>query len=78
MNLPMQVIYTFPKNRHEQVKAYFQAYKGSNLVHLRVFDTAADGTEQPTTKGIALRINQLPQLHEAVEALVAAQEASSR
>ena len=74
----MQVMYSFQKNRTEHVKAYFQTFKRTDLVHLRVFQAGADGTQQPTKKGIAVRVDQLADLHAAIEALVAANEAESR
>jgi len=74
----MNIIFTFRKNRTEHVKAYFQTYRRTNLVHLRVFQTKPDGTEAPTTKGIAVQVNQLGLLHEATQALLEAQEASSQ
>jgi hypothetical protein len=71
------IIYSFRKNRREEVRAFFNEFHGREMAHIRVYETA-EGLEFPTRKGIAVQVRQLLQLKQAVDALVAAREGSSR
>jgi hypothetical protein len=72
----MTVVHTFVKNAFEEVRAYLQPYKGGQLAHIRVFTPDKNDVDRPTKKGIALNIRDLPKLAQAVDALLAATEAS--
>jgi hypothetical protein len=74
----MQVVDVFVKNAFEEVRAYLQPYKGSQLAHIRVFTPDTNDIDRPTKKGIALSIRDLPKLAQAVNALLTATEASRK
>jgi hypothetical protein len=64
----------FPIKAGEQVRLILENYCGNNVVNLRKWFTAEDGTLRPTRSGISLSIRHLPQLAAAFNAaLVAAQ-----
>ena len=72
----MTVVHTFVKDAFEEVRAYLQPYKGSQLAHIRVFTPDKNDVDRPTKRGIAVNIRDLPKLAQAVDALLAATEAS--
>ena len=74
----MKVVHTFAKNAFEEVRAYLQPYKGSQLAQIRVFTPDKNDVDRPTKKGIALSIRDLPKLAQAVDALLAATAASRK
>jgi Transcriptional Coactivator p15 (PC4) len=74
----MTVVHTFAKNAFEEVRAYLQPYKGSQLAQIRVFTPDKNDVDRPTRKGIALNIRDLPKLAQAVDALLVATEASRK
>jgi hypothetical protein len=69
-----RIVYTFPKNAHEEVRAFLATFHGHRLAHIRVFRAGDDDVDYPTRKGIALRTADLPNLKKAVDALLAATE----
>jgi Transcriptional Coactivator p15 (PC4) len=69
-----RIIYRFAKNSSEEVLAYTSSYKGFDLINLRVFVANGEDVDVPTPKGIALRVDRLPELRAAVDALSAAVE----
>jgi hypothetical protein len=73
-----EVLYAFPKNAYEEVRAYLQEYKGQMLAHIRVFITDKNDIDHPTRKGIAVTLNDLPKLAEAVAALQAAVDGAEK
>jgi hypothetical protein len=77
-NDEMQVVNVFVKNAFEEVRAYLQPYKGGQLAHIPVFTPDKNDVDRPTKKGIALSIRDLPKLEQAVDALLAATEASRK
>jgi hypothetical protein len=74
----MDVVDVFVKNAFEEARAYLQPYKGSQHAHIRVFTPDKNDVDRPTRKGIALNIRDLPKLAQAVDALLAATEASRK
>jgi hypothetical protein len=68
-----QVVYSFPKNSREEVRATLSTFKGRRLGDIRVWaaDDEGDG-DHPTRKGISVRVEDLDKLREAVQALVEA------
>jgi hypothetical protein len=65
-----RAVYEFAKNTREVVRASLVTFGGHELADLRVH--VAD---RPTRKGLTLRVVDLPELRNAVEALIAALEA---
>jgi len=63
------VIATLPKNRRETIRVALEAYRGIELVDVRVMAALDDdtGLTVPTKKGISLRVEQLPALIEALQ-----------
>ena len=74
----MHVVNVFAKNAFEEVRAYLQPYMGRQLAHIRVFSPDKNEIDRPTSKGIAVDIRDLPKLAQAVDALLAATEASRK
>jgi Transcriptional Coactivator p15 (PC4) len=71
-----QVVYTFPKNSREEVRATLKTWQGHRLADLRVWAADDEGDEDhPTKKGLCLTVANLPKLLEAVQALIAAEQA---
>jgi hypothetical protein len=65
------VVYRFPFEKGE-VRAYFQQYRGAMLAHVRRFQPQGENRDyRPTTKGIAVRPEDLNELLVAVANLVA-------
>ena len=64
-----RVVHTWRKNGREEVKASLETFKGYRLAHVRVYVD-----DEPTPKGIAVRLDQLPALKQSVDALLAAVE----
>ena len=77
-NDEMHVVNVFVKNAFEEVRAYLQPYKGGQLAHIRVFTPDKNDVDRPTKKGIAVNVRDLPKLAVAVDALLAATEASRK
>lgn len=67
MTLPT-VIAVLPKNRRESLRIALDQYQGSNLVDLRVVVELSEtgGLATPTRKGVALRVEMLSDLIEAL------------
>jgi hypothetical protein len=64
------IIAWLPKNRREQVRVALDRYRGADLIDVRVCVelTSTTGRLMPTSKGVSLKIEQLPELIEALEA----------
>jgi len=70
-----RVIGSFAKNSREEIRGYLNTYKDHRLAHIRIFVENADGAEVPTTRGIAIRVEQVEQLKELVDGLAGAAQA---
>jgi Transcriptional Coactivator p15 (PC4) len=68
------IVYSFPKNSKEEVKARLSTFQGYRLADIRVWTADANDEEFPTKKGVSVKVEELPKLLEAVQALVAAAE----
>lgn len=65
-----KLIASFPKNSLEEIRAQIINYKGYDLIDLRVWVDAKDGSGKVATrKGLTLSIELLPELKKAVLAL---------
>jgi hypothetical protein len=73
----MEVVHTFAKRRFDEVWTYLQPYRGRELAHIRVMTRGDDDEMHFTARGISVNIKYLPQLQEAITALVAAVGARS-
>jgi hypothetical protein len=71
------VVGSVRKNSLEEVRVSISEFRGHNLVDVRVFADfdGRGGEPRPTKKGIALKVELLPDL---IAALQAAQEAGAR
>lgn len=67
-----RVIGSFVKNSREEVRGYLTTYKDCRLAHIRIFVENADGAGVPTKQGIAIRVEQVEQLKELIDALAGA------
>lgn len=62
------LIATFEKNRREQIRVVLDEFKGVEICHVRVFVPKDEqGGFAPTQKGIAIRVEQLPDLIAALQ-----------
>ena len=68
----MSEVYRFWKNSRESVRASLTTFQGHPLADIRIYVEGSEGEEIPTKKGISVKVEQLPQLLEAVQALVGA------
>lgn len=66
------VIAEFQKNAVEKVRGAFREYKGRNLIDLRIYYQDEAGEWLPTKEGIALTVEQWPELREALAKLAQA------
>jgi Transcriptional Coactivator p15 (PC4) len=73
VNSEPRTVYRFEKNTREQVRATLTEFGGHPVADLRVWVGASDGEPQATRKGLTLRVEQLPELIKAVEALIQAE-----
>jgi hypothetical protein len=74
MNEQPRLVYRFEKNSREQVRATLTEWGGHTVADLRVWiGQGADA--HATRKGLTLRVEHLPELQRAVDALTAALEA---
>ena len=61
--------------RNESVRVSLSEFEGHRLVNVRIFRTDAAGIDFPTSKGVTMGINKLPELTRALEkALTKARE----
>jgi hypothetical protein len=64
-----------PRNHTAHVRVDLSEHRGYPLINVRVWQTGSDGIDRPTTKGIALTIDKLPELQAAItKALAKAKE----
>ena len=62
-----RTIATIPRNPLEEIRVRLSTYKGADLIDLRIFREPDDSDERrPTKRGIALRIERLPELLHAL------------
>jgi len=58
------------KARGETINVYIGEYRGTKYLHIREWYTDKDGEEKPTKKGIALPLEKIAALKEAISRLV--------
>jgi len=69
MNKEPQVVYTFPKNPLEEVRASLTVYRGKQYIDLRIYYKGDDGEYHPSKKGLTLSLDLFSELDKAVEKL---------
>ncbi|WP_407491882.1 transcriptional coactivator p15/PC4 family protein [Pseudooceanicola sp. MF1-13] len=62
------------KNSREEIRVSVNEYQGHQLVSLRVWFEADDGDMRPSKKGLAFRVELLPQVSAALKSIEAQQE----
>ncbi len=70
----MKPIAIIQKNSREELRVTLEEYRGHDLLNLRVWFEAEDGTMRPGKQGLALRLELLPELRQALEAAQAQAE----
>lgn len=60
---------TIRKNANEELRVSLDEFRGHRLVNLRVWFKAEDGEMRPGKQGVALRVELLPELMEALRGL---------
>ncbi len=60
------------KARGETINVYIGEYRGTKYLHIREWYVDKDQEEKPTKKGIALPIDKIAALKEAIDRLVPA------
>lgn len=60
------IIATVPKNSREHIRVSLTAFKGYNLVDVRVY-CERDGEAKPTKAGVSVNVERLPELCAALE-----------
>lgn len=63
MNDPL---YILPKNTRERIEVSLTEWRGLSLFSARVYAATGNGEWVPTTKGLTIRVEQLPDLTRAV------------
>lgn len=61
-------IATIRKNAREELSVTIDTFRGYELLNLRIWFEGDDGSMRPSKKGVAVRMDLLPELREALEA----------
>ncbi len=69
MSKDAQLVYTFPKNPLEEVRASLTIYRGKQYVDLRIYYKGDDGEFHPSKKGLTVSLDLFPELEEAMRKL---------
>ena len=69
------VVYAWQKSSREEVRALLREFNGHRLADLRVFVPDGQGGAKPTPKGLAIRVEDLAHLRDAVDALLSSSSA---
>ncbi len=62
----MSCLASFRKNAREEVHISLDEFNGHDLINIRVFYDAGNGDMRPGKQGLAIRLEQLPDLMEAL------------
>ena len=63
----MTDIATIKKNAREELRVTLENYNSHDLLNLRIWFQAEDGTMRPGKQGLALRVHLIPELLEAIQ-----------
>jgi hypothetical protein len=66
------VVASWPRNARETIQVALDRYQGREVIDLRTWVTAEDGSLRPTRTGITLAVRHLPQLAAALAAALTA------
>ena len=69
MSKDPQIVYSFPKNPLEEVRASLTVFKGKQYVDLRIYYKGDDGEFRPSKKGLTLSLDLFSELEQAVQKL---------
>ena len=63
-----KTVRVFKKNKFQEIRVGIREFKGNDLIDIRTW-TLTQGTEDmvPTTKGVSMNINLLPELMTSLE-----------
>ena len=65
---------TFPKNRKgEEVRVSVESFNGHRLLNVRVWFPGEDGQMRPGKQGLALKVELLPELRQALDLMAEAE-----
>ncbi|MHC4043559.1 hypothetical protein [Bradyrhizobium sp. 23AC] len=67
---PVKVYQEWINRRHDALTGVLSTLGGTNIADLRKYAMSREGKLVPTSKGIAVKVNKLPQLLEAVQMLI--------
>jgi hypothetical protein len=62
----MSALASFRKNTREEVRVSLDEFNGYDLVNIRVWYQTEDGEVRPGKQGLAIRLEQLPELQAAL------------
>lgn len=63
-----KTVYTFPKNKYQDIRVSVREYKGKDLIDIRTWTmTQGSNDKIPTAKGIALKLSLIKELKIAIE-----------
>lgn len=60
------VISELRRSNRETVRVFLDRFQGRDIIHIRAFYTAGDGTQRPGKDGIALGLGHLGNLADAI------------
>ncbi|HXV18725.1 MAG TPA: transcriptional coactivator p15/PC4 family protein [Candidatus Omnitrophota bacterium] len=62
-----KLIYTFPKNKFEEVQVQVKEFKGYDLLDIRVYTAPKEGDEKiPTGKGLSINVSHFMDLKKGI------------
>ena len=61
-----RIFATIPKGRGEEVRVAFSEFKGRTFVAIRIWYATESGEMKPSSKGVNLAIDHLPELADAI------------
>lgn len=64
-----QLLATFPRGGASELRVTVDEYKGVTRVDCRIYYLRADGTLAPTQKGVAFRLEEVPDLLAALSSV---------
>lgn len=67
---------SIPKNAREEYRIERQDFRGHDLLNIRVFYDDGTGEMRPGKQGIAIRMDLVPELMDAIDSVVSAREAA--
>lgn len=62
----MRHLGTVQKNSREEIRIHLEQFRGHEIVNIRVWFEADDGEMRPSKKGLAFRVDLLPEIMNAL------------